>query len=208
MELQSLGPYFLTWLISTSYSSSLHGPFLIFRPLDICFSVSFSLHDTGVYMFLKMRKKRAFFLFLFFVIETIDLRKEWEVVGEESKLLREREEGEGGCGRKWNEWIRVSEKISLLYPGWFGLSYKLSRFDSVWTVQKFEPNPEPNLKFVGFFFLVRFFRLIFFPAFSVVRFFFNTPNCGCGNTFKSVTLFKEKCGCKIYGLNCEHYISN
>jgi hypothetical protein len=26
-------------------------------------------------MFLKMRKKRAFFLFLFFVIETIDLRK-------------------------------------------------------------------------------------------------------------------------------------
>jgi hypothetical protein len=51
-------------------------------------------------MFLKMRKKRAFFLFLFFVIETIDLRKEWEVVGEESKLLREREEGEGGCGRK------------------------------------------------------------------------------------------------------------
>lgn len=29
MELQSLGPYFLTWFIRTSSSSAFHGPFLI-----------------------------------------------------------------------------------------------------------------------------------------------------------------------------------
>lgn len=29
MELQSLGPYFLTWLIKTSSSSAFHGPFFI-----------------------------------------------------------------------------------------------------------------------------------------------------------------------------------
>jgi len=175
MELQSRGPYFLTWLISTPSSSTFHGPFLIFRPLDICFSVSFSLHDTSLYVLEDEKEACFFFFFCSLLLRPYIWEREWEVVGEESKLLREREEGEGGCGRKGNEWIRVSEKISLLYSGWFGLSYKLNRFDSVWTVQKFEPNPKPNLKFVGFFFLVRFFQLIFFFQLSRLFGFFWTP---------------------------------